>query len=80
MQKSIAAQFIIPPQSPSAIPIVAPSESSGNGETDSSSKASNKPSSKGWWEFSRTWLCYKKDSIIHMIEPYRQGEHEAVMP
>ena len=46
MQKSLASQIVIPPQSPSAIPIVAPSEGS-NASTPEVKPSTAKPISKG---------------------------------
>ncbi|KAI8145218.1 hypothetical protein BJV82DRAFT_605362 [Fennellomyces sp. T-0311] len=56
MQKSLASQIIIPPQSPSAIPIVAPSEAS---PTPEAKPSSSKPVSKG----NAKRLC--RNVIIH---------------
>ncbi|KAI9492444.1 hypothetical protein BDB00DRAFT_828120 [Zychaea mexicana] len=58
MQKSLASQIVIPPQSPSAIPIVAPTEGS-NASTPEAKPSPNKPVSKG----SAKRLC--RNVIIH---------------
>ncbi|KAI9274658.1 hypothetical protein BDA99DRAFT_498161 [Phascolomyces articulosus] len=58
MQKSLASQIVIPPQSPSAIPIVAPSEGS-NTSTPETKPAPTKPPSKG----NAKRLC--RNVIIH---------------
>ncbi|KAL1927009.1 hypothetical protein VTP01DRAFT_5339 [Rhizomucor pusillus] len=66
MQRSLGAQFVIPPQSPSAIPIVAPSESpssngTAGGDQSASKSTSSKTPSKGKTNTKR--LC--RNVIIH---------------
>ncbi|KAI9317774.1 hypothetical protein BX666DRAFT_1940653 [Dichotomocladium elegans] len=67
MQKSLASHIVIPPQSPSAIPIVAPSEDASpavgtaNAPNDTAPKPVFKPASKGNANAKR--LC--RNVIIH---------------